>query len=671
MITKLIQSGGLMTVPFAEVASSQADDTDLNVTIPDPDPEKPGSEEEEYSSSITESGGTLGEVPVVVDSSVDVDWDMPMYSTTISSGGTVNVTSGGTTSSTTVTSGGLLNVGGSSSTDSGGGGSSDGGTQIPPGGVDYDYYYEEVLGSDHLDRDATATDTTIENYGGVVVSSGGTLKDTVITSGGNLSVESGGNIGGQLDNASGANVVLDEGAVVDFTVAEQQDRNTALISDWGNIEGRNSADYTLTVDTKQASGRYVLASNANGFNESISVKNTLGMNFCELTLGQKKVYRSFTFRLAVENSELVLTIEHDYNSTPKDLEGSQSALQWDADDILDNYTVEYSTDNFEHVFSISVDTLQLSSFGLPTDTYSWRVKAEDNEGWVTGENIVSDNAAADTSQLLKSDEDGNTDVFFANSIGKWSVAHSAQHTGSKDGSGWTGTNETVALAGKNRFGDIFEASSDANILLLTDDADGDALFVDDIFTESYNDLAQQQSRLAQLDEIRAGAGDDLVDMTSQRFVYTGDGLVIRGGDGNDVIWANKGNNRLFGDAGDDRIVGASGNDIIVGGAGDDSMHGGGGNDFFCFGGNWGDDIIEQLEGGTVTLCFEEEVDLTFTAQGNDTLVTCGDNTILVKNMTLTEDNCRFGDAGLASLGAFADATSYQIFESKDKPGILA
>ena len=94
-------------------------------------------------------------------------------------------------------------------------------------------------------------------------------------------------------------------------------------------------------------------------------------------------------------------------------------------------------------------------------------------------------------------------------------------------------------------------------------------------------------------------------MTSQRFDYIGDGLTVRGGLGNDVIWANKGDNRLFGDEGNDRIVGASGNDIIVGGAGNDSLHGGGGDDIFAFGGDWGQDTIEQLTTGKVTLWFDE------------------------------------------------------------------
>ena len=72
--------------------------------------------------------------------------------------------------------------------------------------------------------------------------------------------------------------------------------------------------------------------------------------------------------------------------------------------------------------------------------------------------------------------------------------------------------------------------------------------------------------------LRRGADDDIIDMTSHRFEYTGGRLSICGGNGDDVIRANNGENTLFGDAGNDRIIGASGVDVIVSGIGNNSMH---------------------------------------------------------------------------------------------------
>ena len=239
----------------------------------------------------------------------------------------------------------------------------------------------------------------------------------------------------------------------------------------------------------------------------------------------------------------------------------------------------------------------------------------------------------------------------------WNSGFVAQHLGN---SNWQGTGESVILEGKNQIADTFAGSSDANVLILTDDACGDALFIDDIYT-----ALGEQVRVSRIDEIRAGAGDDVIDMTSQKFAYNGKLTTIYGGDGNDTIWANGGSNLLFGDAGDDRLVGADGNDIITGGAGNDSMHGGGGNDIFCFGGNWGNDTVEQLSDGSVTLHFETGSE----ANWNAATLTYTDGANSVKVSGVTDVKLVFGGTAPVE-GAFLDAASEKIFENKDK-GMIA
>ena len=155
-------------------------------------------------------------------------------------------------------------------------------------------------------------------------------------------------------------------------------------------------------------------------------------------------------------------------------------------------------------------------------------------------------------------------------------------------------------------------------------------------------------------------------MTSQRFEYVGDAVKIYGGLGNDTIWSNNGRNTLFGDAGNDRIVGGAGNDVIVGGIGNDRLHGGGGVDSFCFSGNWGNDTVEQLEGGSVTLWiaggstrYWDEKTLTY-SDGVNSINVSG-----VSNVTL-----RFAADPALPDGSFADAASEMIFEDKSK-GMIA
>lgn len=386
--------------------------------------------------------------------------------------------------------------------------------------------------------------------------------------------------------------------------------------------------------------------------------------------------QEFTARTA--NSNYVLNNAdfgtYSWSVQAVDFAGNESAIvAGDAFSVsgFKPYTVEYSADNFEHVIRFSVSSPTLDSFRMPTGTYQLRVRQEGSSEWMTGDSIVAAEFDS-TPQLIKSDADGNADVFFANPVGTWESCYVAQHVGSIND--WGGTSEFASVFGKNKLADIIEGSTDANILLMTDDDNGDTLFVDDIYTASPGNIAEQQARIAQIDEIRAGAGNDIVDMTSQQFEYIGDGLTIRGGEGNDTIWANKGDNWLFGDAGNDRIVGASGNDVIAGGIGNDRMHGGGGNDVFTFCDNWGVDNVEQLATGSVTLWFAEgsmdnwnEAMLTYTD---------GDNSVKVSGVTADKVTLKFGDDGsaqfasLTSMGAFFDATTERIFEESGK-GILA
>ena len=364
---------------------------------------------------------------------------------------------------------------------------------------------------------------------------------------------------------------------------------------------------------------------------------------------------------------LILNISGWEGPDVSNLQATSNGVSWNS--AAATFIVEYSQNNFINSLQLAPDTNAVDTYGMPSGTYHWRVKTDRGE-FVNGENIVISRSSA--SHKFASDADENMDVFFANANGKWSVGYAAQHTGILND--WSGTNEQVVLTGKNKFADIFAGSSDANILVMTDDENGDALFVDDIYTALPGSVAEQQARITQIDEIRTGAGDDIVDMTSQRFAYVGDGVKIYGGLGNDTIWANNGSNTLFGDAGNDRIVGGANNDVIVGGIGDDRMHGGGGKDIFCFGENWGNDTVEQLADGEVTLGFESGDISNWNA---DTLTyTDGNNCVKIIGISADKITLIFGNDSsfhydeLAAAGCFDDAVSEKIFEDKNK-GFLA
>lgn len=74
----------------------------------------------------------------------------------------------------------------------------------------------------------------------------------------------------------------------------------------------------------------------------------------------------------------------------------------------------------------------------------------------------------------------------------------------------------------------------------------------------------------------AGSGGDFIHLADANLTL-GD-VLISGGDGNDILWANVGNDTVNGGNGNDIIDGGPGNDILNGDAGDDTLYGGDGND---------------------------------------------------------------------------------------------
>ena len=520
-----------------------------------------------------------------------------------------------------------------------------------------------------IDRANVMVSLIIENDRSAIVYSGGTAKDTTVNAGGSMLVYSDGRVTGLMSFDNDAFVSVYEGGIVDFDLAQGDAGATALVNDLSIIQG--TPIYTLTVDGSLKPGSYVyaLADGAAEFTGTISVVNKKGKMFGEFTVGEtvKVGYDDYTLNLT--DGALSVMVESP-DLTPQAPVGTAEKVSWETN-TAEEYVVEYSTDNFEHVIRVVTTGNGIDTPDLPGGTYQWRVKADDNSEWAVGDAIVSEPEPDPAPKVVQAVEDGNDDLFFATTNGAWSNIYYAMHVGSINDN-WSGTREIVSADGRGRIQNLFFGSADPNVLCLTDNENGDAIFVDDAYTGLPEDVEKNTARLYRIQEIRAGAGDDIVDMTSQRCEYTGNGLAIRGGDGDDTIWANKGDNFLFGDAGNDRIVGASGNDVIAGGIGNDSMHGGGGDDMFAFCDNWGSDTVEQLETGTVTLWFASGDESNWNAE---TLTySDGENSVTVSGVAADKITLKFGSgntpedaaqfASLFGIGAFDAFTSRRVFEDK-------
>ncbi len=120
-------------------------------------------------------------------------------------------------------------------------------------------------------------------------------------------------------------------------------------------------------------------------------------------------------------------------------------------------------------------------------------------------------------------------------------------------------------------------------------------------------------------------------------------VLLDGGEGRDLLIASDGRNVLYGSFGDDTIVGGSGNDAIEGGSGSNYVVGGSGNDTFTFEGphyfRFQDTIADFETGDRLYFMLQEGPnDLRIEVQGQNTLITVGNSSVLLENFVA--DNMR-------------------------------
>ena len=440
------------------------------------------------------------------------------------------------------------------------------------------------------------------------------------------------------NNTVSKNITVVEAPVVsvDYGISLSV-KNGALFIDWNDVPAGDCAGYQIVFSSDKAGGPAPVPVDVSEscYSSSFSETRTRNLSFKIRHVGTNGRYSEWS-----ESCHITLL-----SRTPT------------------GYTVIGSFDNEAACFTFSsggssatvkVDSGVLDIYSLP----DWICKvAAFTEG--SAEQLLELNLAADLQKnsVLEflSESNGYDDVFWGVAKGTWDKQYYAAHHGVKFG--WDGTDDLVSLAGKNKISDLFFGSEDDNQLILTDDANGDALFLEDMYSGLGN-----QARIANIDVIYAGAGEDIVDLTSRNFDFETKDMLICGGDGDDTIWGNCGANFLYGDAGADWIIGGIDADLIVGGSGNDVLHGGGGNDFFTFGGNWGHDTVQQIETFDVVLWIGygsranwDAASLTYNDGENSIKVTgvSAENVILIFGDDIGEDMYALYE----SCGAFAESVS--------------
>ena len=178
----------------------------------------------------------------------------------------------------------------------------------------------------------------------------------------------------------------------------------------------------------------------------------------------------------------------------------------------------------------------------------------------SGDDIL-DGGAGDDTIILESNDTFGSDLFAYN------ISTSLQ----------AGTEEWINLAAKTRFGDVMDGGADVDAVELTDGSD--AFFLHDSFSgfhSSLNLTADDNGksgtvRIANIENITSGAGDDTVDLTSPDYSLIGQNITVDGGSGNDTLWGSDANETLKGGVGDDKLFGGAGTNILTGGAGADEF----------------------------------------------------------------------------------------------------
>lgn len=213
----------------------------------------------------------------------------------------------------------------------------------------------------------------------------------------------------------------------------------------------------------------------------------------------------------------------------------------------------------------------------------------------------------------------------------------------------------------------------AGIDLMDGGAQSDTYFIDalDTVTDSgtsgydkaqINDAAGVAVALigwSGVERVNGFTGNDQIDASS-----LSQGILLFGGDGDDLLSGGSGHDVLIGGAGDDTLNGGDGNDSLLGGTGDDIFNGGSGNDVlyigehgdFVFDGGAGFDKAVVTETGGINLSIGgwAGVERVNGLTGNDSIEANGLSTSITITGGLGNDVLAGGSAGDTLYGGADD-----------------
>ncbi len=248
------------------------------------------------------------------------------------------------------------------------------------------------------------------------------------------------------------------------------------------------------------------------------------------------------------------------------------------------------------------DSIQNS--GSLTVSFSGAADGNDTIYGGTGEDTIYGGGGNDTI-----DGGQGTDIIHAGSgddlvklgnmvDGTWGATWGAKDVG---GTQTEGTQDFHSVSGYSRTNDTIDGGDGHDTL--QGSSGNDAIFLDTV-----NSNPTSGAMLSSIEVINAGDGNDVVDLTSDRFDYGS--VTVDGGSGNDLLWTADGDDTIYGGSGNDTINAGAGDDLVDAGSGDDLVtavkgevghdvyHGGDGTDtlrVMLKTADYTDDVREELQ----------------------------------------------------------------------------
>ena len=176
--------------------------------------------------------------------------------------------------------------------------------------VEYGGYVRVPTGAVGQFEQTVIPNLTLSASQSATIHAGNQVSNATISSGGSLHVFEEGTLTGQCSVLNGGSMVLYNGAVLDFRIADIQPGDTARFNDTTKISRSNNAvvSYTLTVSEDQPYGVYALGGNCSSWNTELQVRTDDGANLGTLAMNGSLTAYGAVFTLSIIDNVLSVTV---------------------------------------------------------------------------------------------------------------------------------------------------------------------------------------------------------------------------------------------------------------------------------------------------------------------------------------------------------------------------